>query len=171
MLARSLSRAMDVPNADLMPFVREVLETIGNAKVSTSADEAKELGYIRAADNVSMNEKFLIHDAKATALAMVQEGYRPPEKQKIAAVGQPVLSALTLGLYLWKEAKRITDYEFYIGKKLAYVLCGGDFSSQQEVDEEYFLNLEREAFLSLCGERKTQERMQYMLKNGKALRN
>ena len=171
MLVRGLSRAPNVPDADLMPFVREVLETIGTARVSTSADEAKELGYLRPGDGVSMNEQFLIHDAKTSALAMVQAGYRPVEKRKIVAVGQSVLSALTLGLYLWKEAKRITDYDFHIGKKLAYVLCGGDFSSPQEVDEEYILDLEREAFLSLCGERKTQERMQYMLKNGKALRN
>ncbi|MCL5034752.1 MAG: 3-hydroxyacyl-CoA dehydrogenase/enoyl-CoA hydratase family protein [Bacteroidetes bacterium] len=171
MLIRSLSRAPKVPDIDLMPYVREVLETIGTAKVATSADEAKKFGYLRASDDVSMNEKFLIYDAKATALAMVQEGYRPPEKQKIIALGQPVLSALTLGLYLWKEGKQITDYEFHIGKKLAYVLTGGDFTSQQEVDEEYILDLEREAFLSLCGERKTQERIQYMLKNNKALRN
>ncbi|HUI28755.1 MAG TPA: 3-hydroxyacyl-CoA dehydrogenase NAD-binding domain-containing protein [Candidatus Acidoferrales bacterium] len=171
MLARSLARAPRVPDADLMPFVREVLETIGQAKVSASADDAKNLGYLRPTDDISMNEKFLIHDAKSTALAMVQEGYRPPERQKIIALGQSVLSGLTLGLYLWKEAGRITDYEFNIGKKLAYVLCGGDFTSPQEVDEEYFLGLEREAFLSLCGERKTQERMQYMLKNNKALRN
>ncbi len=171
MLVRSLARAPKVADVDLMPFVREVLETIGTAKVATSANEAKKLGYLRPTDGVSMNEKFLIHDAKITALAMVQEGYRPPEKRKVIALGQPVLSALTLGLYLWKEAKQITDYEFYLGKKLAYVLTGGDFTSPQEVDEESILDLEREAFLSLCGERKTQERMQYMLKNNKALRN
>lgn len=171
MLARSLSRAPNVSDADLMPFVREVLETIGTARVATSAEEAKSLGYFRPTDGVSMNNKFLLYDAKATALAMVQEGYRPPEKKMIAAVGQPVLSALTLGLYLWKEGGQITEYEFQIGKKLAYVLTGGDLTSAQEVDEEYFLDLEREAFLSLCGERKTQERMQYMLKNNKALRN
>lgn len=171
MLVRSLARAPKVADVDLMPFVREVLETIGMAKVATSADEAKKLGYLRPTDGVSMNDKFLIHDAKTTALAMVQEGYRPPEKRKVIALGQPVLSALTLGLYLWKEAKQITDYEFHIGKKLAYILTGGDFTSPQEVDEEYILDLEREAFLSLCGERKTQERMQYMLKNNKALRN
>jgi 3-hydroxyacyl-CoA dehydrogenase len=171
MLMRSLARVPDVPDVDPMPFVREVLETIGMGKVSTSAAEAKKFGYLRPTDDLSMNEKFLVHDAKSTALAMVQEGYRPPERRKILALGQPVLSALILGLYLWKEAKQITDYEFHIGKKLAYVLTGGDVSSPQEVDEEYFLSLEREAFLSLCGERKTQERMQYMLKNNKVLRN
>ncbi len=171
MLARSLSRAPRVADADLMPFVREVLETIGTAKVATSADEAKSLGFIRQTDGISMNEKFLVYDAKASALAMVQEGYRPPERAKIMALGQPVLSALTLGLYLWKEGRQITDYEFHIGKKLAYVLTGGDLTSAQEVDEDYILDLEREAFLSLCGERKTQERIQYMLKNNKALRN
>lgn len=171
MLIRSLSRVPNVPDVDLTPYVREVLETIGMGKVSASAEEAKKFGYLRPTDDISMNEKLLIHDAKSTALAMIQERYRSPEKRKILALGQPVLSALTLGLYLWKEAKQITDYEFHIGKKLAYILTGGDFSSPQEVDEEYFLNLEREAFLSLCGERKTQERMQYMLKNNKVLRN
>lgn len=171
MLARNLSRAPRVAGADLMPFVREVLETIGTAKVATSAEEAKQLGYLRTIDGVSINRDFLLYDAKATALAMLHEGYRPPEKKKITAVGQPVLSALTLGLYLWKEGGQITEYEFQIGKKLAYILTGGDLTSAQEADEEYFLDLEREAFLSLCGERKTQERMQYMLKNNKALRN
>lgn len=171
MLARSLARAPKVSDADLMPFVREILETIGTAKVAASAEEARSLGYFRPTDGISMNHKFLLYDAKATALAMVQEGYRPPEKKRIMAVGQPVLSALTLGLYLWKEGGQITEYEFQIGKKLAYILTGGDLTAAQEADEEYFLDLEREAFLSLCGERKTQERMQYMLKNNKALRN
>lgn len=171
MLVRSLTRAPKVADVDLMPFVREVLETIGTAKVATSAVEAKTLGFLRPTDGVSMNEKFLLHDAKATALAMLQEGYHPPERQRIMALGQPVLSALTLGLYFWKEGGQITEYEFHIGKKLASVLTGGDLTSAQEVEEEYFLDLEREAFLSLCGERKTQERMQYMLKNNKALRN
>jgi 3-hydroxyacyl-CoA dehydrogenase len=171
MLVRSLARMPRVPDADPTPFIREVLETIGTAKVATSADEAKKLGFLKETDDISMNEKFLVYDAKQTALALVNEGYRPPEKKKIIAAGQPVLSALELGLYLWKEAKQITEYEFHIGKKLAYILTGGDFTSQQEVDENYILDLEREAFLSLCGERKTQERIQYMLKNNKPLRN
>ncbi len=171
MLARSLKRAPKSQDADLMPFAQEVLETLGTAKVATSASEAVELGFLRSTDGISMNHQFLLHDAKVTALSLVREGYKPPVKDKIVALGQPVLSALTLGLYLWKEGKRITEYEFHIGKKLAYVITGGDFTSAQEVDEEYFLSLEREAFLSLCGERKTQERMQYMLKNNKALRN
>ncbi|HQT91317.1 MAG TPA: enoyl-CoA hydratase/isomerase family protein, partial [Candidatus Kryptobacter bacterium] len=171
MLVRSLSRAPNVADVDLMPFVREVLETIGTAKVATSAEEAKSLGFLRPSDGISMNEKFLLYDAKATALAMAHEGYRPPERRKVMALGQPVLSALTLGLYMWREGGQITEYEFHIGKKLASVLTGGDLTSAQEVEEEYILDLEREAFLSLCGERKTQERMQYMLKNNKALRN
>lgn len=171
MLVRSLARAPKVADVDLMPFVREVLETIGTAKVATSAAEAKAFGFLRPTDGISMNEKFLVYDAKATALAMAQEGYHSPEKRKVMAAGQPVLSALTLGLYLWKEGGQITDYEFHIGKKLAWVLTGGELTSAQEVEEEYILDLEREAFLSLCGERKTQERMQYMLKNNKALRN
>ncbi|MGB9591925.1 MAG: 3-hydroxyacyl-CoA dehydrogenase, partial [Candidatus Kryptoniota bacterium] len=171
MLVRSLARMPRVPDADPTPFIREVLETIGTAKVATSADEAKKLGFLRETDDVSMNEKFLVYDAKQTALALVNEGYRPPERRRIIAAGQPVLSTLELGLYLWKEARQITEYEFHIGKKLAYVLTGGDFTSQQEVDEDYILDLEREAFLSLCGERKTQERIQYMLKNNKPLRN
>ncbi len=171
MLMRSLARVPGVPDVDLMPFVREVLETIGTAKVATSAEEAKTLGFLRKTDGISMNGKFLVHDAKTTALAMASEGYRPPERQKIMALGQPVLSALTLGLYLWREAGQITEYEYHLGKKLAYVLTGGDLTSAQEVEEEYFLDLERDAFLSLCGEKKTQERMQYMLKNNKPLRN
>jgi 3-hydroxyacyl-CoA dehydrogenase len=171
MLVRSLTRAPNVADVDLMPFVREVLETIGTAKVATSAEEAKTLGFLRPTDGISMNEKFLLYDAKATALAMAHEGYRPPERRKVIALGQPVLSALTLGLYMWREGGQITDYEFQIGKKLASVLTGGGLTSAQEVEEEYILDLEREAFLSLCGEKKTQERMQYMLKNNKALRN
>ncbi len=171
MLARSFARAAGVAGADLIPFVRRVMETVVMAKVSTSAEDAKDLGFIRRDDSFSMNENFLLYDAKSIALALVQESYRVPERADIIALGRPTFSALVLGLYLWKEAKRITDYEFHIAKKLAYVLAGGDFTSPQIVDEDYILDLEREAFLSLCGEKKTQDRIRHMLRTNKVLRN
>ncbi|MGB9774271.1 MAG: 3-hydroxyacyl-CoA dehydrogenase/enoyl-CoA hydratase family protein [Bacteroidota bacterium] len=171
MLVRSLKRAPQVDGVDLFPFVREVFETIGMAKVATSALEAKKLGYLRESDQITLNRDRLIGDAKQAVLDMAAEGYKKPLPDAVIALGQPALSALELGLFMMREAGYISEYDMKIGKKLAYVLTGGDLSAPQRVSEQYILNLEKEAFLSLCGERKTQERMQYMLKTGKPLRN
>jgi 3-hydroxyacyl-CoA dehydrogenase len=171
MLLRAIQKAPKSVEVDLTPFIREAFETIAYAKVSTSALEAKKIGYLREYDSISMNKDFLIYDAKKIALAMVEKGYKPPLPPEIIALGKQLYANFLVAIYLMKEAKYITEYEAHIGKKLAYVMSGGDLSSPQIVSEQYILDLEREAFLSLCGEKKTQERMQYILKYGKPLRN
>jgi 3-hydroxyacyl-CoA dehydrogenase len=160
------------PPADLLPFVQQVFETIGFAKVSTSAADARRLGFLGDADRISMNRDRLIADAKALALERVREGYqRPSPRTAIPVGGDSLLAALKLGVHLAWRADRISDHDALVGRSLAYVLAGGALPHQTMVGEEYLLELEREAFLKLCGERKTQERMQHTLKTGKPLRN
>lgn len=172
MLVRMLEAVPKGADVDFFPLVRRLFETIGMAKVSSSAVEARGLGFLRPSDGITINKDYLLADAKATVLAMVQEGYQQPTpRTDIPALGEPALANLKLGMYLLKEAGRITDYDMHVGTKLAYVLCGGDVTSKTLVSEQYILDLEREAFLSLAGEKKTQERLAYMLKNGKPLRN
>ena len=170
-------RAMDaVPrdeDADPFTYVKEVFQLIGMAKVSTSAEEARQLGYLAPADSVSMNRDRQIADAKQVALDMVKLGYRPDKpREDIVVLGQAAFAKMKLGLHLMWRAEYISDYDVVVGTYLAKVLSGGgEFTSPQRVSEQYLLDLEREAFVSLCGQKKTMERMQYMLKKGKPLRN
>jgi 3-hydroxyacyl-CoA dehydrogenase len=171
MLARSVEAAPG-PNADLLPFVQRAFETIGFAKVSTSAADARRLGFLREGDAVTMNRDRLIKDAKGLAIERVREGYRaPPRREGIAVGGESVAAALKLGVHLAWRAGRISDHDAVVGRALANVLAGGSLPHQTTVGEEYILDLEREAFLKLCGEAKTLERIQYTLKTGKTLRN
>jgi 3-hydroxyacyl-CoA dehydrogenase len=147
-------------------------ETIGFAKTSTSAAEAVRLGYLRSVDRSTMNRDRLVFDAKRHALERVEEGYvAPPRPVAIAVGGEPLRATLDLGVHLAWRAGRITDHEAAIGRKLSWVLTGGNLPHASKVSEDQLLDLEREAFLSLCGERKTLERIQYTLKTGKTLRN
>ena len=171
MLARATAQAPG-PRADLLPFVQPVFETIGFAKVSTSAAEARQLGFLRSDDQITMNRDRLVADAKALALDRVREGYRPPSKRDAILVGgDGVFAALKLGIHLAWRGGRISDYDAEIGRALAGILSGGALPHQTAVSEDYLLDLEREAFLKLCGQPKTLERMQYTLKTGKPLRN
>ena len=157
---------------DLLPIMQRVFETIGFARVSTSAPHARQLGYLRDVDGVTMNRERLMADAKAVALGRVQEGYHPPPRwTAIPVAGESVLAALKLGVHLAWKAGRISDHDAVIGRALAKVLSGGALPHQTTVSEEYLLDLEREAFLQLCGERKTLERIQHTLTTGKPLRN
>jgi len=157
---------------DYFPFVRSVFETIGMARVSTSAEEARKYHYLRREDSVCMNRDALIHQAKAMVLAMDAQGYRPPRPpENLVAMGDDGRALLELGIYYMEEGKQISPYDAHIGRKLAWVLTGGDILPGSRVTEQYILDLEREAFLSLCGEEKTQERIRYMLQKGKPLRN
>jgi 3-hydroxyacyl-CoA dehydrogenase len=152
--------------------LQKTFETIGFAKVSTSAADATRLGFLRECDGITMNRERLIHDAKQRALARANEGYRPPIKPiAIPVGGETVRAALDLGVHLAWRGGRITDHEALVGRKLAWVLSGGSLPPGAKVSEDHLLDLEREAFLSLCGERKTLERIQYTLKTGKTLRN
>jgi 3-hydroxyacyl-CoA dehydrogenase len=170
MLARSIDGAP--VHGDLLPFVQRAFETIGFAKVSTSAPDAKRIGYLRDADPISMNRERLIADAKALALERAREGYQPPPARTAIPVGgESVLAALKLGVHLAWRAGRISDHDALIGRTLATILSGGPLPHQTTVSERYLLDLEREAFLKLCGEPKTLERIQHTLKTGKVLRN
>jgi 3-hydroxyacyl-CoA dehydrogenase len=171
MLARAVE-GLPTGTPDLLPFVQRVFETIGFAKVSTSAENAVELDYLDATDRITMNRERVMADAKAFALERVQEGYQKPvARTAIPVGGDTVLAAIKLGIHLAWRAGRITDHDAVVGRALANVLAGGPLPNQSPVSEQYLLDLEREAFLKLCGERKTLERIQHTLKTGKPLRN
>jgi 3-hydroxyacyl-CoA dehydrogenase len=171
MLARAVA-ALPAPRADLLPVVQPAFETIALARVSTSAEDARRLGYLRAADPVTMNRERLIADAKSLALERVREGYRKPAvRTAIPVGGEGMLAALKLGVHLAWRAGRISDHDALVGRVLASILAGGSLPHQTAVSEGYLLDLEREAFLKLCGEPKTLERIQHTLKTGKPLRN
>ena len=159
-------------SVELMEAMKQAFETVAMAKVSMSAFEAKNLGYISGGDDITMNRERVLTDAKERALDLVQEGYRPVvPRTDIPAPGESILATLKLGVHIMHEGEFITDHEVKIANKVAEVLCGGSVNPGTPVSEQYLLDLEREAFKSLCGEKKTQERIQYTLKTGKTLRN
>jgi 3-hydroxyacyl-CoA dehydrogenase len=159
-------------DADPFPFIKRAFETIALAKVATSAEEARSFGFLGADDSISMNADRLIADAKQEVLSLAATGYvEPQERTDVLALGLPALATLKLGIHQMKRGGFISDYDALIGEKLARILTGGDLNHPTRVSEQYLLDLEREAFLSLCGERKTQERIGHMLKSGKPLRN
>jgi 3-hydroxyacyl-CoA dehydrogenase len=147
-----------------------IFELIGYAKVSSSAEDARKLGLLHRADSISMNPERLIGDAKALALSLAPT-YSPPAPVGIPVQGESAYAMMKLGAWSARQGNYISDYDVIIAEKLAHVLSGGRLTGPQTVSEQYLLDLEREAFLSLCGNPKTQERMQYMLKTGKPLRN
>ena len=156
-----------------LPRLKEYFINIGQAKVATSGHEAFELGYLKKGrDNITINTSKLIEDAKQKVSYLDSIGYTKPIKRKnIKVLGKEGLGMFLVGADTFREGKYITDHEQLMCEKLAHVLCGGDLSSPTEVSEQYLLDLEREAFLSLCGEAKTLERIKHMLENGKPLRN
>jgi 3-hydroxyacyl-CoA dehydrogenase len=173
MLVRAMdSIPADMKDADPFPFVKRAFETIALAKVATSAEEARDFGFLREEDSISMNADRLIADAKKQVLALAAAGYvQPQQRTDILALGAPALATLKLGVHLMKRAGYISDHDALIGEKLARILTGGDLNHTTRVSEQYLLDLEREAFLSLIGTRKTQDRIGHMLKTGKPLRN
>jgi 3-hydroxyacyl-CoA dehydrogenase len=173
MLVRAMdSIPGDMKDADPFPFVKRAFETIALAKVATSAEEARSFGFLREEDSFSMNRDRLIADAKKEVLALAATGYvQPQQRADILALGNPALATLKLGVHLMKRAGYISDHDALIGEKLARILTGGDLNHATKVSEQYLLDLEREAFLSLIGTRKTQDRIAHMLKTGKPLRN
>ncbi len=171
MLRRVVNPVMRTPNADPLPPLARVFETIGLAKFSTSAEEARQLGFLSPCDRIVVNRDYLLSEAKREALHLYQSGYRPPMPEKIYAAGRDALAALQTQLFMMKDAGYATEHDVLIGNKLAWVLCGGDLSEPTWVDEQYILNLEREAFVSLIQEPKTIERILHMLNTGRPLRN
>jgi 3-hydroxyacyl-CoA dehydrogenase len=171
MVRRILNPPMRTKNADALPFLQRIFEQIGMAKVATSAEEARSFDILGAADRVVMNRAHLLAEAKHEVQCMAAANYHPPIPEKIYSAGRDMLSALRVGIYMFKEARQITEHEAHIAEKLAYVMTGGELSRPAWMDEQYILDLEREAFLSLCGEEKTQQRMWNLLQTGKPLRN
>ncbi len=172
MMLRHVAGAQWRGDQDLTTPLRKVFETIGTAKVATSAEEARGLGFLRETDGTTMNPDALIHDAKNRALGLAKTGYAPPQPPAaIPMPGQPGFAALKMGLYLMREGGYISDHDHKIGVHIAKTLTGGDLAPGQLMTERDILDLEREAFLSLCGERKTLERIHHMLTTGKPLRN
>jgi 3-hydroxyacyl-CoA dehydrogenase len=159
-------------SVEMMEAMKKAFETIATAKVATSAHEARGLGFLCNSDRITMNRERVLSDAKARALELARAGYEPPvPRTDIPAPGESLLAALKMGVHLMRQGDYITDYEVKLGGKIAEVLCGGSVTPGTPVSEQYILDLEREGFKSLCGERKTQERIQYTLKTGKTLRN
>jgi 3-hydroxyacyl-CoA dehydrogenase len=173
MVLRALEGVPSDPDADPFTYVKEVFLNIGMAKVSTSAEEARRLRYLSPQDSISMNRDRQIADAKQLALDLIRLGHRAGQpRQDIRALGQSAFTKMKLGLHLMRRAEHISDHDVVVGTQLAKVLSGGgEFTSPQLVSEQYLLDLEREAFLSLCGQKKTVERIQSTLKRGKPLRN
>ncbi len=171
MLRRIVNPPMRTQNAEVLPFLQRVFEQIGLAKVATSAEEGRQMGILGPADRIVMNRDLLISEAKKEVLHMAATGYHPPLPEKIYAAGRDAFGALRVAIHMMKEGKYITEYEAHMARKLATVMTGGELSRPTWVDEQYILDLEREAFLSLCGEEKTRQRMMSLLQTGKPLRN
>ncbi len=172
LVRRIVSPAMQITNNDPLPFLQKALQTIGMAKVSTSAAEARSFAFLDLADQIVMNRDHQIVEAKGLVLELASAGYTAPVRGKTCyAAGRDALAALRAGLYVMQQGGYMSEYDLHVSNKVAYILCGGDLSSGQWVDEQYFLDLEREAFVSLCGEPKTLERIKHMLETGKPLRN
>jgi 3-hydroxyacyl-CoA dehydrogenase len=178
MLLRAVDSAASIrpggrgESVELMEAMKKAFETIATAKVATSAHEARGLGFVRDSDRITMNRDRVLTDAKERALELFRAGYEPPQpRTDISAPGENILAALRLGVHIMRQGDYITEYEVKLATKIAEVLCGGNVSPATPVSEQYILDLEREGFKSLCGEKKTQERIQYTLKTGKTLRN
>jgi len=168
---KHLERLPQGIKVDLQDVVMKVFETVAMAKVSASAEEARENGFLSPEDSISVNPDHLLYDAKQKVLELYEKGFRPKPRKKIPVAGETGYAAMLLAAQTMHRSGYISDHDLKIAKKLAYVLAGGKVPFGTEVDEQYLLDLEREAFLSLIGEPKTQERMQHMLLKGKPLRN
>ncbi len=178
MLLRALDSAEAInpggrgQSVEFVEALKRAFETVGMAKVSTSADEARQFGFLAQGDQVTMNRERVLADAKARALEMARTGYRPPRmRDDIPAPGENMLALLKLGVHILRQGAYISEHDQKIGIKIAEVLCGGNVTSGAPVSEQHILDLEREAFKSLCGESKTRERIAHLLKTGKPLRN
>jgi 3-hydroxyacyl-CoA dehydrogenase len=179
MLIRANEHAAGGDDLDLFHALRPIFETLAMAKVGTSAEECRDYGFLRREDGVSMNRERLVADAKEAALALVRGGYKPPaaswqegaQTTQIKVLGEQFLATAKMAIHLLLRGAYATEHDAVVARKLANILAGGALSAPQFVSEQYVLDLEREAFVSLCGERKTQERIAHTLKTGKPLRN
>jgi 3-hydroxyacyl-CoA dehydrogenase len=178
MLLRAIDKARAVrpdgraESVEMMEGLKRIFEIIAMGKVSTSAYEARDLGFLSDGDLITMNRDRLLSDAKERALELARAGYKAPvPRTDVPAPGENVLATLKLGIHLMRQAEYISDHDVKVATKVAEVICGGNVTPGTPVSEQYILELEREGFKSLCGEKKTQERIQFTLKTGKPLRN
>jgi len=179
MLIRANEHAAGGEDLDLFHALKPVFEGIAMAKVGTSAEECRELGYLRREDGFSMNRDRLVADAKEAALALVRGGYKRPaaswqegaQATQIRVLGEQFLAGAKLAIHMMVRGGYASEYDAHVGRRLANILAGGSLTAPQVVSEQYVLDLEREAFVSLCGEKKTQERIAHTLKTGRPLRN
>lgn len=171
MLRRIVNPVMRIENSEPLAALQKGFLQMGQAKVATSAEEARGMNILLPADRIVMNRSHLLAEAKNEVLHMIAAGYKPPAPELIYAAGRDALAALRIGAWMFKEGQYITQYDHHVAGKLAYVMCGGELTRGQWVSEQYILDLEREAILSLFGEEKTQARMWSILQTGKPLRN
>ena len=171
MVIRSSEAHMDNEAVDLTQMIVSAFMTVAQAKVGTSAKEAQSLGYMRSTDQVVVNHDRRIFDAKQAVLGMAASGYKPLQTRKIRVIGENGLGTIKAGVYNMKEGRQISEYDAFLAEKLGYIMCGGNVNANTWVTEQYLLDLEREVFVELCMQPKTQQRMGHLLKTGKPLRN
>ena len=171
MVERWTGPAQDVKEVDLLPLIGQASIQIATAKVATGAEEAKRLRYLMPTDGVSLNRDYLLHEAKERALGLAKAGYKPPRPRRIRAAGIDAYKTISVNVWSMTEGGFASEHDAKIAKHIARTLCGGDVAAGTVLTEQHYLDLEREAFLSLCGEQKTQDRIQHMLMNNKPLRN
>jgi 3-hydroxyacyl-CoA dehydrogenase len=178
MLLRSIEAGASIRHdargegVEIFEAIKKNFETIAKATVSTSAAEAYGLNFLRRSDNVTVNRDRLVVDAKLRARSLVDAGYSAPvPRTDIPAPGESILATLKLAVWTMREGEYISDHDVKVANWVAHILAGGKVAAGTPVSEQYLLDLEREAFLSLCGEKKTQERIAFTLKTGKPLRN
>jgi 3-hydroxyacyl-CoA dehydrogenase len=172
LVMRNVDGLPNVEGVDVFPAARAAFETIGLAKVSMGAEDAFSMKILRGGDAVCMNPDRLLHAAKTTALALARRGYQAPDPtREVPVAGTGGIAAMKTSLYNMREGRYISEYDEHIGSQLAHILCGGNVPAGTKVSEKYLLQLEREMFLKLVSTKKTQDRMQFMLKEGKPLRN
>lgn len=172
MAVRAFEAIEDIPSLDQFEILKRNFEMTAMGKVATSAVEARHWGLLRKGDRIVMNDRRVIEEAKQTVLRLVREGYVPPQpKQDVLVLGEAALTKFKLGIHMMKRGGYISDHDALIGTKIANVMSGGNLTRPTRVSEAYLLDLEREAFVSLCGTKATQERLAHLLKTGKPLRN
>jgi len=172
MAVRAYEAVADNPDADQFSYLRRNFELVAMAKVSTSALEAKHMGFLRPSDRIVMNRDRVIEEARQAVLTLVKEGYRAPRpREDVLVLGEAALTKFKLGIHMMRRGGYISEHDALVGTKVAEVVTGGRLTRATRVSEQYLLDLEREAFVSLCGTRATQERLAHMLKTGKPLRN
>jgi 3-hydroxyacyl-CoA dehydrogenase len=168
----AIRAAMDAKGGDQSPFIQKYFRSVAMADVGRSAEHARDIGYLRATDKVVMNRFELLEIAKAEVRALAAGGYRPPLRQNaIPAAGRSQIATIRSVLENMLAGAQISEHDYLIGQKVATVMCGGDIEAGSLVDEQWYLDLERQHFMELLATEKTQARIEYMLKNGRPLRN